>query len=126
MNPADNNRNNQSNSTTSWLNDECRQNVLYEYIQSLDPESLTQLSKPHPEVRQLMESHLNGVLGHLPPQHFDVSITTSRESLGQLLAAAMLNGYFLHSAHQRMSLERVLPGSFSHQEQSSEAAEEHY
>ena len=94
MNPADNNRNNQSNSTTSWLNDECRQNVLYEYIQSLDPESLTQLSKPHPEVRQLMESHLNGVLGHLPPQHFDVSITTSRESLGQLLAAAMLNVIF--------------------------------
>ncbi len=122
MNPAENNRSHPSNSTQGWFkNESTNTNTLYEYIQSLDPEFISQLSKPNPEVRQLMEFHLNGVLGHLPTQHFDVSITTSRESLGQLLAAAMLNGYFLHSAQQRMSLEQSLPASFSHQEASSES-----
>ena len=84
--------NHQSQSTQNWFDNESgNQNVLHQYIQSLDPESITQLSKPNSEVRQLMESHLNGILGNLPSQHFGVSITTSRENLGQLLAAAMLN-----------------------------------
>ncbi|ERT07356.1 hypothetical protein M595_2672 [Lyngbya aestuarii BL J] len=118
--------NNQSQFTQHGFNSDARdQNVLSEYIQSLDAESITQLSKPNSEVRQLMESHLNGILGNLPPQHFDVSITTSRENLGQLLAAAMLNGYFLHSASQRMNLEHSLPTSLHHQDQSSEAKDNH-
>ncbi|MEL7036875.1 MAG: DUF760 domain-containing protein [Cyanobacteria bacterium J06592_8] len=109
--------NNQSQSTQNEFNHRFnRENVLHDYIQSLDPESISQLSKPNPEVRQLMESHLNGILGDLPSQNFGVSITTSRENLGQLLAAAMVNGYFLHSAYQRMNLERALPTSLSDQE----------
>ncbi|MEB3281714.1 MAG: DUF760 domain-containing protein [Lyngbya sp.] len=118
--------NHQSQSTQNWFDNESgNQNVLHQYIQSLDPESITQLSKPNSEVRQLMESHLNGILGNLPSQNFDVSITTSRENLGQLLAAAMLNGYFLHSAYQRMNLERSLPASLRYQEASSEAEDNH-
>ncbi|WP_413165202.1 DUF760 domain-containing protein [Capilliphycus salinus ALCB114379] len=114
--------NHQSQSTHQhgFDNESGNENVLHQYIQSLDPEFISQLSKPNSEVRQLMESHLNGILGNLPPQNFGVTITTSRENLGQLLAAAMLNGYFLHSAYQRMNLERSLPVSFSRQESSSE------
>ena len=116
--------NNQSQSTQNWFeNGSVNENGLSQYIQTLDPELITQLSKPNSEVRQLMESHLNGILGNLPPQNFGVTVTTSRENLGQLLAAAMLNGYFLHSAYQRMSLEKTLPASLRREEEASEAEE---
>jgi hypothetical protein len=84
-------------------------NSLLEYIQSLTPETVSQLSTPDPEVRQMMEYHLAGLLGTLPSRHFGMTIITNRQNLGHLLAAAMMNGYFLRNAQQRMLLERALP-----------------
>jgi Protein of unknown function (DUF760) len=55
-----------------------------------------------------MERNLVGLLGGLPSEQFDVTITTSRENLGRLLASAMMSGYFLRSAEQRMQFERSL------------------
>jgi hypothetical protein len=81
-------------------------NDLVQYIHSLSPEAIAHLSTPTPEARQAMESSLTALLGGLPPQQFGVTVTTSREALGQLLASAMMNGYFLHSAQQRMSIEQ--------------------
>lgn len=81
-------------------------NALVQYIGSLNPESIARLSTPTSEVRQAMEASLSSILGGLPPQHFGVTITTSRESLGQLLASAMMNGYFLHNAEQRMAIDK--------------------
>lgn len=81
-------------------------NALVQYIGSLNPEAIARLSTPTPEVRQAMEASLSSLLGGLPPQHFGITITTSRESLGQLLASAMMNGYFLHSAEQRMVIDQ--------------------
>ncbi|MGF1496227.1 MAG: DUF760 domain-containing protein [Elainellaceae cyanobacterium] len=84
-------------------------NSLMQYIQSLDSDTIAQLSTPNSEVQQVMEHNLGSLLGGLPPQQFGVTITTSREALGRLLAHAMMNGYFLHRAQQRMGLERSLP-----------------
>ena len=39
---------------------------------------------------------------------FDVEITTNRENLGRLLASAMMSGYFLRGAEQRMTFEDSL------------------
>jgi hypothetical protein len=55
-----------------------------------------------------MERNIVGMLGTLPPDDFDMTITTSREHLGRILASAMVNGYFLHSAQQRMAFEKSL------------------
>lgn len=86
-------------------------NSLWQYVQSMNPETIAQLSKPNsPEVFQVMEHNIIGMLGSLPPDHFDVQITTSREHLGRLLASAMMNGYFLHSVEQRMNFERSIQG----------------
>lgn len=75
----------------------------------MSPETVTQLSKPSsPEVLQVMERNIMGLLGGLPPEHFGVTITTSREHLGRLLASAMMSGYFLRNAEQRMAFERSL------------------
>lgn len=88
---------------------EAQHNSLLEYIQSLSPEVISQLSKPQsPEVFQLMERNIIGMLGTLPSEHFGVVVSTSRENLGRLLASAMMSGYFLRNAEQRMQFERAL------------------
>lgn len=84
-------------------------NQLWQYVQSMDPESVAHMSQPASgEVLQTMERNIVGLLGNLPPEHFGVMVTTSREHLGRLLASAMLHGYFLRSAEQRMAFEKSL------------------
>ena len=84
-------------------------NFLWQYVQSLSPDTITQLSKPtSSEVFQVMERNIVGLLGNLPSEHFSVNVTTNRENLGRLLASAMISGYFLRNAEQRMSFEKSL------------------
>lgn len=88
------------------------ENQLMNYVQAMSPEMIAQLSKPSsPEVFQMMERNIVGLLGGLPSEHFGVTITTNRENLGRLLASAMMSGYFLHGAEQRMQIEHSLVGT---------------
>ncbi|MGL4881024.1 MAG: DUF760 domain-containing protein [Waterburya sp.] len=81
-------------------------NTLWQYVQSLSPETVTQLSQPESqEVFQIIEHNIIGLLGNLPSDNFDVAISTNRENLGRLLASAMMSGYFLRNAEQRMTFE---------------------
>lgn len=102
--------NNSSSRLPEFLGNETESgNQLWNYVQSLSPETISQLSKPtSPEAFQVMERNIIGLLGGLPSEHFDVTITTSREDLGRLLASAMMSGYFLRNAEQRMAFERSL------------------
>ena len=87
-------------------------NTLWQYVQSLSPEALTQLSQPQSrEVGEIIEHNIIGLLGNLPRENFDVAISTNRDSLGRLLATAMMSGYFLRNAEQRMSFEKSLLGT---------------
>ena len=90
-------------------------NLLWQYVQSMNPENIAQLSKPDPEVAKIMEQNLRGMLGHLLPENFSMAITTSRENLGQLLASAMMSGYFLNQAKQRMELDKSLKSLHFHE-----------
>jgi Protein of unknown function (DUF760) len=84
-------------------------NQLWQYVQSLSSETISNLSKPDSqEVFQVMERNIIGLLGNLPSEQFEVSITTNREHLGRLLASAMMSGYFIRNAEQRMAFERSL------------------
>lgn len=110
--------NNPSNRVSEFFNSESSEsetaNLLWQYVKSLSPETVTQLSKPNStEVFQVMERNIVGLLGHLPSEHFGVTVTTSRESLGRLLASAMISGYFLRNAEQRMNFELALQGTDS-------------
>ncbi len=53
--------------------------------------------------RNLAES-----LENLPHEHFAVTSATSKEHLNKLLATAMVRGYFLRQAEERMALEKQL------------------
>lgn len=84
-------------------------NSLMQYVQSMEPETIAQLSRPvSNDVMQAMEHNIIGMLGGLPTEGFDVSVTTSRENLGRLLASAMMGGYFLKSAEQRLAMEKSI------------------
>jgi hypothetical protein len=83
--------------------------MLWQYVQSLNPDTIAHLSRPtSPEVMQVMERNIIGLLGGLPGDGFDVAITTNRDSLGRLLASAMMSGYFLRNAEQRLAFDKAL------------------
>lgn len=105
--------NNPSNRVSEFFNGESETaNFLWQYVKSLNPETVSQLSKPtSSEVLQVMERNIVGLLGNMPSEQFGVTITTSRESLGRLLASAMISGYFLRNAEQRMNFEIALEDS---------------
>ncbi|MCU0534473.1 MAG: DUF760 domain-containing protein [Hydrococcus sp. Prado102] len=88
-------------------NSESEKNGLLHYIQSLSPETIAQMSQPKPEVARIIERDLRQMLGILPAEHFDIDITTSREELAHILTEAMLRGYFLYNAQQRMAIENT-------------------
>ena len=84
-----------------------KNNLLWEYVQTLAPETVAKLSQPSSEAMGIMEKNIIDTLGGLPHESFQVNITTSRESLGKLLASAMVSGYFLRTAEERLSLEQM-------------------
>jgi hypothetical protein len=106
--------NNTSNQAPEFFDQDADANLLWQYVQSMSPEVVTQLSKPtSTEVFQVMERNIVGLLGNLPPEHFGVTISTNRENLGRLLASAMVSGYFLRNAEQRMVFEKSLQSTES-------------
>ena len=102
--------NNLSNRAPEFFGSESESsNLLWQYVRSMSSQDVAQLSKPSSnEVFQVMERTIVGMLGSLPPEHFGVTVTMKREHLSRLLAAAIINGYFLHNVEQRMALEKSL------------------
>ena len=93
------------------------ENSLLKYVKMMDPDTITQLSRPDSsEVMQVMEHNVIGLLGGLPSGQFDVSVTTNRENLGRLLASAMMSGYFLRGAEQRLAFEERFNTNFFDEE----------
>ncbi|AFY38130.1 hypothetical protein Lepto7376_1802 [[Leptolyngbya] sp. PCC 7376] len=83
---------------------------LWQYVQSLTPEMVVQMSQPQSkEVQQVMERQIAGLLGGLSGEGIDVSITMNRENLGRLLSSTIMSGYFLRNAEQRHEIEKLLP-----------------
>lgn len=97
-------------------------NPLLKYLQHQPPEVLARVAKSvSPDVKQIISHNVQGLVGMLPAENFNVQITTDRENLAGLLASAMMTGYFLRQMEQRMTLEGTLAGSLSlHREVESE------
>lgn len=103
--------NNASNQVSELFGGNTELGNLWQYVQSMTPEMVAQLSKPgSSEVFQVMERNVVGLLGTLPSEHFDVEISTNRTNLGRLLVSAMVSGYFLRNAEQRLDFEKSLQG----------------
>lgn len=81
-------------------------NQLLQYMQHQPPEVLAMVAKSvSPEIKQIISQNVQGLVGVLPTESFNVQVTTDRENLAGLLASAMMTGYFLRRMEQRMELE---------------------
>lgn len=102
--------------------EESQANQLLKYLQHQSPEVLARVAKSvSPEIKQIISQNVQGLVGVLPSETFNVQITTDRENLAGLLASAMMTGYFLRRMEQRMELEDSISSSLSlHRESGSE------
>ena len=86
--------------------EEAQANPLLNYLQRQSPEILARVAKSvSPEIKQIISHNVQGLVGMLPSENFNVKITTDRDNLAGLLASAMMTGYFLRQMEQRMHLE---------------------
>lgn len=94
--------------------EEDRANELLQYLQHQSPEVLGRVARSvSPEIKEIISQNVQGLVGVLPSESFNMQITTDRENLAGLLASAMMTGYFLRRMEQRMELESSLMTSFS-------------
>ena len=86
-------------------------NGLIQYLQDQSPDVLQRVAKSASgDIQDIIRHNVQGLLGMLPGEHFDVKVTASRDNLANLLASAMMTGYFLRQMEQRKELEEALFG----------------
>jgi hypothetical protein len=96
--------------TNQLLNDHLGENPnqLLKYLQHQSPDVLARVAQSaSPEIKQIISQNVQGLVGMLPAESFNVQITTDRDNLAGLLASAMMTGYFLRQMEQRMQLENL-------------------
>jgi hypothetical protein len=89
-------------------------NTLVEYLQKQHPDTLERVAQSAtPEVREIITHNVQGLLGGLPSEGFNVQIVTDRQNLANLLASAMMSGYFLCLMEKRKDLEESIANTDS-------------
>ena len=84
-------------------------NALIQYLQDQPADVLQRVAKSaSPEIQEIIRHNVQGLLGMLPGEQFDVKVTSSRDNFASLLASAMMTGYFLRQMEQRKELEESL------------------
>jgi putative heme iron utilization protein len=84
-------------------------NSLIQYLQEQPPDVLQRVARSaSSDIQDIIRHNVQGLLGMLPGEQFEVKIQTSRDNLAGLLASAMMTGYFLRQMEQRMELETTL------------------
>ncbi|MGK7931166.1 MAG: DUF760 domain-containing protein [Microcystaceae cyanobacterium] len=84
-------------------------NTLIQYLQQQHPETLARIAQSaSPDIKEIITQNVQGLVGMLPNEDFNVQITTNRENLANLLASAMMTGYFLSQMEQRKDLDSAL------------------
>tara|TARA_Y100001970_G_C14052390_1_gene759678 strand:- start:312 stop:659 length:348 start_codon:yes stop_codon:yes gene_type:complete len=84
-------------------------NALIQYLQEQSPDVLQRVAKSaSSDIQDIIRHNVQGLLGMLPGEQFDVKVTSSRDNIASLLASAMMTGYFLRQMEQRKELEESL------------------
>ena len=81
-------------------------NALIQYLQEQSPDVLQRVAKSaSTDIQDIIRHNVQGLLGMLPGDQFEVKVTSSRDHFANLLASAMMTGYFLRQMEQRKELE---------------------
>ena len=94
---------------TTDSNDGPDRNALIQYLQEQSPDVLQRVAKSaSTDIQEIIRHNVQGLLGMLPSDQFDVKITSSKDNIANLLSSAMMTGYFLRQMEQRKELEQTL------------------
>ena len=94
--------------------EDAQANLLIKYLQNQPPEVLARVAKSvSPDIKQIISHNVQGLVGVLPNEAFNVQIVTDRDNLAGLLASAMMTGYFLRKMEQRMELDTSVCRDFN-------------
>lgn len=86
--------------------EEQNNNDLMDYLQQQHPEILEKVARSaSEEIKEIISQNVQGLVGMLPGEGFKVQITTDKQDLANLLASAMMTGYFLGQMEQRRNLD---------------------
>ncbi len=81
---------------------------ILSFFNDRKPEELVRLaSELSPDAKNFFELSLQSLLGQMPDAIADVHITTSKQSLNQLLLSAMITGYLTKIVEDKVSLEKL-------------------
>ncbi len=90
-------------------NDPNDENDLIQYLQKQSPEVLQRVAKSASEdIQEIIRHNVQGLLGMLPSDQFDVKITSSKDNIANLLSSAMMTGYFLDKWSKEKSWNKIL------------------
>ncbi|CAD7701231.1 unnamed protein product [Ostreobium quekettii] len=86
-----------------------RRELLLRYVREVEPQVMEEFMLAAPtQVIEAMQHTLTNMLGSLPPQFFDVRISTMGENISQLMYTVILTGYMFRNAQYRLELHRSL------------------
>ncbi|XP_024522935.1 uncharacterized protein LOC9663352 isoform X1 [Selaginella moellendorffii] len=86
-----------------------RRDMLLEYVQNVQPEFMELFIQKAPQqVVEAMRKTVTNMLGTLPPQFFEITITTVAENLAQLMYSVLMTGYMFRNAQYRIELQQSL------------------
>jgi len=95
-----------NNDQSSSSSEEEQNNPLLQYLQQQNPDVLAEIARSiSPEAKEIVSQNVQGLIGMLPSEQFQVHVTTDQDNLSTMLASAMMTGYFLRQMEQRMELE---------------------
>ena len=84
-------------------------NALVQYLQNQPPEVLQSVARSASnDIQEIIRHNVQGLLGMLPAEQFEVRVSVNRDNLANMLASAMMTGYFLRQMEQRKDLEEVM------------------
>jgi len=95
-----------TNNQSSASSDDQSDNSLLQYLQQQNPDVLAEIARYiSPDAKQIVSQNVQAIVGILPSEQFQVQVTTDHDNLSNMLASAMMTGYFLRQMEQRMELE---------------------
>ena len=90
-------------------NDGQEGNALIQYLQDQSPDVMQRVAKSASnDIQDIIRHNVQGLLGMLPGEQFEVKIAANKDHFASLLASAMMTGYFLRQMEQRKELEESL------------------
>jgi predicted esterase YcpF (UPF0227 family) len=100
----------------NWKKDKSNDNFdgegyssLVSFFSDSNKEELTRVaSEVSPEAKDFFDTSVSGLLGQLPEEIADTTMTLSKSALQQLLFSSMVTGYIAKSVEQKLSLEKLL------------------